>query len=137
MSVERILQKYTSSIPSVATASSSSDEPDAADDLGSFALLRGTRERSVSIELRKKDDSVLAVPYSLIEQFVYSPSDGITLRAAGREIRIRGRYLNTQTEGGSLSLFSAIARQRVPWLAEQRRSAPQSSEAPTIESITW
>lgn len=106
------------------------------EDLGSYGLLRGVRDRCSAIEFRKRDGSILAVSYPLIEQFLFSPNDGITLRAAGREIRIRGQHLNHGS--AKQSLFTALTRGRAQWVAEQSRvSLPGPDGKTVIESITW
>ena len=134
MSIDNILQRYTST----AAVPDPANTPDAEniENYGGWGLLRGVRDRSLSLELRKKDDTVLAVPYTLIEQFLYSPADGITLRVAGREIRIRGRNLNVQGDR-SVTLFCGLTRHRVPWLAEHSRGAGliSAADATVIESI--
>jgi hypothetical protein len=135
MSIDNILQRYTAT----AAVPDAANTPDAenVEDFGGWGLLRGVRDRSLSLELRKKDDTVLAVPYTLIEQFLYSPADGITLRVAGREIRIRGRNLNVQADR-SVTLFCGLTRHRVPWLAEHSHGAgPANAAATAIESIVW
>lgn len=37
------------------------------DDLGTFGWLRGTRDRAIMLELRKKDGNVLAVAYAWLD----------------------------------------------------------------------
>ncbi len=131
MTVEQILQQRHA-----VRDNEPPDTDDAIDDLGGFGLLRGIRDRALTVELRKKDDTVLAIPYALIEQFLYSPTEGITLRAAGREIRVRGRYLN-EPSMKPLSLFTALTRQRVLWIVEKSRCGASGDNATVVDSIAW
>lgn len=129
MSVDRLLQKYTGF----------TDEPidgENVQDEGSFGLLRGQRDRALMVELRKKDGSVLAIPYTMIEQLRYGASEGITIRVGGREIRIAGRQLNSDQRPG---LFNALARHRVVWISENDRAEVIAAEASTVavELIAW
>ena len=133
--VDAILNRYTGRV--------GGDPPDAdgntdnIEDLGGWGLLRGHRDRALSLELYKRDDAVLAIPYALIEALAYEPADGITIRAAGREIRIFGRNL-IGLDSKLPSLFSALARQRVPWLRERSiRGGPSTNSATVIELIRW
>lgn len=131
------LQRYTGR----PTASASTDEleGDNVEDRGGYGLLRGVRDRALALELRKRDDTVLAIPYALIEQFLYTPADGITLRAAGREFRIVGRNLNAD-EAKRPTFFSALVRHRVPWVAERSRGsgpAVTGEDATVIDSLSW
>lgn len=129
MSTEQMLQRHVRREGDVEQGSD-------VEDLGSYGLLRGVRDRCSAVEFRKRDGTILAVPYPLIEQFLFSPTEGIILRAAGREIRIRGRYLNHGS--GKPGLFSALTRGRAQWIAEQSRVSPPCSESVTvIESIAW
>lgn len=129
MTAEQMLQRHVRREGDV-------EEGSDVEDLGSYGLLRGVRDRCSAIEFRKRDGTILAVPYPLIEQFLFSPDDGITLRAAGREIRIRGRHLNHGT--GKPGLFAALTRGRAQWVAEQSRLSPPTFGASTvIETIAW
>lgn len=92
-------------------------DADATDDLGSFGFLRGVRERAVSLELRKKNGNIVAIPYGWIEKLEFDPSDGITLHAGGQKIRIKGRNLNAAIRP-TVRLFEGIARHRVAWIQE-------------------
>lgn len=129
MSVEQMLQRY-------ANREIEATEHETVDDMGGYGLLRGIRDRAYALELRKKDDTVLAIPYALIEQFLYSPTDGITLRASGREYRICGKHLNTSTTQG-LSLYVGITRHRVTWIAERARSHAIGTSCTIVETLSW
>lgn len=110
---------------------------DNVEDLGGYGLVRGARDRCFAVELRKKDDTILAVPYALVEQYLYSPAEGIVLRVAGREIKIQGKGLNDRTVN-PLTFFSALNRQRVSWVQEQSRlNALDTESMVVIESIKW
>jgi hypothetical protein len=130
MTVDQLFQRRVS-------RPAESVEPDALDDLNGYGVLRSLRDRCLAVELRKKDDSILAIPYAHIEQFLYSPTDGITLRALGRDIRIRGRNLNYTSEK-SPGLFSALVRHRAAWVQEKSQAdRPASDTSAVIESVTW
>lgn len=107
-------------------------------DLGAFGWLRGTRERAVMLELRKKDGAILAIGYNWLERIEFDPSDGITLVTAGQRIHIRGLNLNAAVRP-SVRLFEGLTRHRVPWLREtaepDRFNA--DNQATLIERIEW
>lgn len=126
MSVDRLLQKY----------SDESLDADNVDDQGCFGLLRGQRDRALMVELRKKDGVVLAIPYAMIEHVRYSPDEGITIRIAGRDVRISGRHLHSDQRP---SLVNGLSRHRVAWISEPLRSAALTAEAAAtvVESISW
>lgn len=92
-------------------------EPGPEDSCGNFGWLRGARDRSVMLELRKRDGNILAIGYNWIERVEYDPSIGIAIHALGRSIRITGRNLNT-TQSGGVRLFDGIIRHRVTWIRE-------------------
>lgn len=108
------------------------------DDLGCFGFLRGSRELARSVELRKRDGTIVAMPYGWLEDAEFNGSDLITLHFPKRDVRIKGRNLNGQSRP-NIRLFEALARHRVPWLREA--SEPDrmtASEGVTvIESIEW
>ncbi|MGC4031657.1 MAG: hypothetical protein QM754_07980 [Tepidisphaeraceae bacterium] len=108
------------------------------EDKGGWGLLRGVQDRALALECRKKTGEIMAIPYALIEAYLYSPHDGvITLRASAREIRIRGRHL-AGPSSRPLNLFTALIRQRVPYIAEHSRGdGPPQPETIYIESIDW
>ncbi len=87
------------------------------DSCACFGWLRGARDRSVMLELRKKDGNIHAIGYAWIERVEYDPSIGITIHVLGRSIKITGRHLNTPQSGG-VRLFDGIIRHRVTWVQE-------------------
>jgi len=133
-----ILQRYTSRQEEGVAGHGAAGDSDSMDDLGAFGWLRGIRDRAVSLELRRKDGSILAVSYGYVEKAQFDPSEGITIFAGGQKIRIKGRNLNTDIRP-AVRLFDGLARHRVPWLRESdRESAMNAPEtAVVIESIEW
>ncbi|MFO0831536.1 MAG: hypothetical protein U0637_06805 [Phycisphaerales bacterium] len=119
---------------------SAADLPDGeeAENLGCFGWMRGVRDRSVMLELRKKDGHVLAIAYSWLERVEFQPDEGITLHLPGRKVRIKGSGLNTEVRG-SVRLFDGIIRHRVPWIREADRteSLKAAGDGVVIESIQW
>jgi hypothetical protein len=107
-------------------------------DLGCFGVLRGASERSVMLELRKRDGNITAIGYAWLERIEFDPSEGIRLFAAGQEFTVAGRNLNKEVRP-NLRLFEALTRHRVPWLREAENAdgmvTPES--ATVIESISW
>ena len=134
---DKLLDKYTKRSPAV-DAPNAAPEADEAEDLGCFGWLRGVRDRSIMLELRKKDGHVLAVGYSWIERVELQPEDGITLHLPGHKIRIKGSGLNTDARP-TVRLFDGIIRHRVPWIREADRTEriKAGDDAVTVESITW
>lgn len=138
MNDSAVLQRYVTGRDSRLGITSEHAEPDACDDLGAFGWLRGIRDRSVMLELRRKDGSVVAIGYGWLERVGFEPSEGITISAAGQKIRIRGRNLNAEVRP-SVRLFEGIARHRVPWVREADRSVGLQAhdQATVIDSIEW
>ena len=103
-----------------------------------FGWLRGLREMSPMLELRKKTGSILAIGYCWIEQVEFDPSEGIFLDIEDRRIAIRGRNLNTELRPG-VRLFEGLTRHRIPWIREA--SGPEvltaSDELCVVEVIEW
>jgi hypothetical protein len=116
------------------------DETDSegAEDVGGFGWLRGVRDRAVSLELRKKDGSVLAINYGWVERIRFEPSEGITLYASGQTIRIKGRNLNAEARP-QIRLFQGLTRHRVPWVQEADRADVMRTgkDSAVVESIEW
>lgn len=115
-----------------------SPHADSIDDRGAFGTLRGVRDRATMIEFRKKDGSVLSLPYPAIEQILYTPDDGIRIRAGGRDIHLTGRNLNS-ADPERIGLLVALSRQLVLWIQETPRSVALDAEKTrvTIDSISW
>ena len=136
---DTLLEKYTGrrlDEPPLQARLDRSEDSDAFDNFGAFGWLRGVRERSVMIELRKKTGDILAVGYGWIDRIQFDPSDGISLQVSGQRILIRGQNLNAELRP-HVRLFEGMTRHRVPWLAEQeplgpakrQRARPLSSES--------
>ena len=133
---DRVVHSFTAS--RLAEMQAEPNETEIADDLGAFGWLRGVKERSVMLELRKKDGSVLAVDYGGLE-IEFDPSVGITLLAmSGRKIRITGLNLNAEIRP-HVRLFDGLTRHRVPWIqeADQAASFQAGRDATVIETIVW
>jgi hypothetical protein len=113
-------------------------ETDESENCGCFGWLRGVRDRSLMLELRKKDGHVLAVGYSWLERVEFDPSEGITLHLPGRKVKITGSGLNTDARP-TIRLFDGIIRHRVPWIREAGRaeSLKSDADAVVVESIGW
>lgn len=136
---DRILQKYTAGRgPDAGGEGEPPDDADASDDLGSFGWLRGTRDRAVMLELRKKTGNALAVSYGWLERVEFDPSEGITLHLGGQKITIKGRNLNGEARP-QVRLFNGICRHRVSWIqeADQPGNIQASAEATVIDEIAW
>lgn len=118
MNDKNLLDRYTSRVSD--TAPTNVEEPDEADDLGAFGWLRGSRERAVCLQLRKKTGNIVAIPYALLEVYAFNPSEGITLKTVSQTIRIIGRNLNVECRP-NLRLFDGITRNRVPWIQETQQ----------------
>lgn len=131
-----VLDKYASRV--LDERSRDGNEGEAAEDQGCFGLLRGIKDRAVSIELRKKTGSVLALGYGWIEELEFDPSGIITLHTARRKVHIKGQNLGN-TASADVSLFSSICRQRVPWIQEVNRAALLQGPGtlPVVEAIEW
>lgn len=108
------------------------------DDLGCFGWLRGIRDRSLSLELRKANGNIVAIPYHAIDRFEFDPSEGIKLIVCGREICIKGRHLNSEIRP-TIRLFQGLTRHRVSWLREtnSRESVSVGDGATAIDAIVW
>tara|TARA_R110002072_G_scaffold303121_1_gene494584 strand:- start:118038 stop:118439 length:402 start_codon:yes stop_codon:yes gene_type:complete len=121
--------------PTVDQESSRIDVPD---DFGAFGWLRGIRDRALTLELRKKDGSILGVGYAWIDRISFDPSEGITLSVSGQKIVIRGRNLNGEVQGEA-RLFRGICQHRVPWVQEADEPAIMESQGQgvLIEQIEW
>ncbi|MBX3316408.1 MAG: hypothetical protein KF902_06035 [Phycisphaeraceae bacterium] len=134
---DKLLDKYTKRVPSP-DAASAEVEVDDAENLGCFGWLRGVRDRSIMLELRKKDGHALAVGYSWLERVEFEPEEGITLHLPGRKVRIKGSGLNTDCRP-TMRLFDGIIRHRVPWIREsdQNELLQAAATAVSIESIQW
>jgi hypothetical protein len=110
-------------------------EPEA---MGCFGLLRGARERAVSLELRRRTGECLAIPYGYVARLEFSPSGGILLCCGADTVRIRGRNLNHEVRP-RLTLFGGLARHAVVWVCESDRAAALAAagDAVVVEAIEW
>lgn len=135
MSGSSLLQKYVNQKGDSPAETGSEPEPD---DLGAFGLLRGTRERAIMLELRKKNGNVRAIGYAWLERAEFDPSGEITLVAAGQKIRLIGRNLNAEIRP-NVRLYQGITRHRVIWVQEADEPASmQAGKGETlIERIEW
>lgn len=117
-------------------AAGAESDAEGTDDFGAFGWLRGTKERAVMLELRKKTGAILAVGYSWIEFIEFDPSDGITLWIPGRKVRIQGRNLNmpADPERPNVRLFEGLTRHRVPWVQELEAS---TTALTSVEKILY
>ena len=140
MSDRTILDRYVGRPPLAVTPGA---VPPAGDDgepegFGCFGLLRGARERAVSLELRRRTGEALAIPYSYISRCEFAPAIGILLCCGPDTVRIHGRNLNREVRP-RLTLFGGLARHAVVWACESDRAASMvaGDEAAVIESIEW
>lgn len=102
------------------------------EDVGAFGILRGVRDRSVMLELRMRDGSIVAVGYGYLDRAKYDPSEGIILSVVGQEVKILGRNLNSEVRP-SVRLFEGIVRQKVTWVREaSHREGMSAGDAETI-----
>jgi hypothetical protein len=137
MSDNSTIQKYASRVREFDADSAVASNPEGAEDFGSFGFLRGTRDRAVMLELRKRTGTIRAIGYSWIQTVDFDPSDGITLYCGDACIQIKGRNLNA-VASQQLSLVGAIVRHRVPWIVEtNQRDLLQSGGDTVIEAIEW
>lgn len=123
---DSVLTKYTRK------PDDSGETTEADEDLGSFGWLRGMRERSVMLELRHKDGNITAIGYAYIEKMEFDPSQGITLHALGKVIRIKGRHLNSEVRP-NVRLFQGLTRHRVPWI--QAADEPAGQDTSPVSTI--
>jgi hypothetical protein len=106
--------------------------------LGCFGLLRGVRERAVSLELRRRTGEALAIPYGYVSRIEFSPAIGILICCGTDVVRIRGRNLNRELRP-RVSLFGTLARHAVPWVCEADRPTALGAKGDTlvIDGIEW
>jgi len=123
---DRVLEKYvTAKAPP--SAKQAAEETDSPEDLGSFGLLRGIRERAISLELRLKGGNIEAFPYAYLSHARFDPSEGIELQFGGKSVRIAGQNLGAEVRP-NITLFSGIVRHRIAWIAEA--DEPTAMSAP-------
>jgi hypothetical protein len=131
----RIIEQYLQTKVN-STEPEAPDESESFDDLGAFGFLRGTHDRALMLELRRKDGTITAYPYAWLSKTAFNPSEGITLYFGAEAVKVCGRNLNAPIRP-NVRLFAAIVRQRVPWIQESNEpsamAAPKS--AVVIERI--
>jgi hypothetical protein len=137
---DRILQKYVGRNGASPDNSPEADlmDGDDAENFGSFGWMRGVRDRSVCLELRKKSGAILAVPYAYISRIEYQPSGQILIACGTDSITIKGRNLNGEVRE-HVRLFQGMTRHRVTWIEETDRPAAMRAEKTgvIVESIEW
>lgn len=121
---DNILDKYVKRRTEKDAAAT--DEDDTIDVPG-FGWLRGIRDSAIMLEIRHRDGHISAFSYSMLDRAEFDPSEGILLKFAGAQVRIRGRNLNAETRP-HLRLFEGITRRRVSWI--QEADEPSMMEAP-------
>lgn len=137
MNDRNVLEKYFD--PKGAKFSSNAEEQEETLEVsGVFGFLRGSRDRALMLEFRKKSGDIRAISYSYLEHADFNPSDGIILRVGGQQVRIRGRNLNTEIRP-NVRLFQSITRHRVSWIqeADQATILESGPGAVVVESIEW
>lgn len=97
-------------------------DEDAADDLGAFGCLRGSRDRALMIDFRLVGGGRVAFPYATLERVAYDPSEGVALRFLGAEVLLRGQNL-AAGQGGGPALLEALHRHRAAWVRETEELA--------------
>ncbi len=135
---DSVLERFTGTRSEELANDSRACDAGPPDNLGAFGYLRGIRDRAVMLELQRRDGSIMAIGYSWLERVEYDPSDGITLSASGRRIRIRGRNLNV-VDRPQVQLFQAIVRHRITWIREGTNDEHMTTDEhlTIIESIEW
>jgi hypothetical protein len=130
-------QKYTSRFGDGPERSADTDA-EGTEHLGAYGLLRGSRDRSEMLELRKKTGNIRAISYAWLEKVDFDPSTGLTLYAGQEKIRIKGRNLDA-IASHHISLLGGVLRKRVPWISESNQSAllQADKDAVVVESIDW
>ena len=117
---DSVIDRYASRVAE--PARKSTEDPDAFDNLGSFSILRGVRDRALMLELRCKDGSIHAFNYAYLAKASFDPSEGITLVFGRSSVRIIGTNLGAEVRP-NVRLFQSLLRHRVPWIREADRAA--------------
>ena len=131
---DSVLNQLVNRLPK--TLPERTDEFDVIDDHVAFGWLRGVKDRCYFIEFRKKDGSVTALSYMMLERVDYDASEGITLKFTTQTVKLIGRNLNSEVRP-NVSLLNGILRNKVPWVHESGSSAMLAADkhATVIESI--
>jgi hypothetical protein len=135
---DNILKRYmTSNSQAEEPGVISSDDSQEVDDLGFFGWLRGTRDRAVMLELRKKDGSVVAYDYAILRKVEVDPSQGVTLHFSGEAVKISGRNLKEEVRAG-ITIVRGLIWHRIPWIREasDAENLRAGEGATVIERIT-
>lgn len=117
---------------------SSSDHEEDRDelDLGCFGWMRGMRERSVMLELRKRTGHLIAVPYGFIDLIEFEPSHGIVVTAGRTRVELAGHGFSRETRPG-VSLLAGIINSRVSWVREAGSLPLSTLGACIVDRIDW
>ena len=135
---DSLLKRYMVTSPQAEQPDvSSSADSEEVDDFGFFGWLRGTRDRAVMLELRKKDGSVVAYDYAILRKVELDPSQGVTLHFSGEAVKISGRNLKNDVKPG-VSLVRGLLWHRIPWIREatDAENLKAGEGATVIERIT-
>jgi hypothetical protein len=137
MSANTTPQKYASRFAENVESGATADAEEI-ENFVAFGFLRGSRDRSEMLELRKKTGNIRAVGYGWIEKVDFDPSGGILLHVGAETIKIKGRNLNAIARQ-QVSLLGGIIRHRVPWICESDQSATLQADknAVVVEAIEW
>ena len=101
---DSLLKRYMVNAPQAEQPDvTSNDDVQEVDDFGFFGWLRGTRDRAVMLELRKKDGSIVAYDYAILRKVELDPSQGVTLHFSGEAVRISGRNLKEDAKPGRIA----------------------------------
>ena len=87
------------------------------ENFGPFHFLRGIRDRSIMLQLCRKDGDIVALSYGLLDRADFNPSVGITLKFGAQRVKIMGRNLNAEVRP-HVRLFEGIVRHRVTLVRE-------------------
>ena len=105
-----------------------------ADDHEAFGWLRGSRDRAIMLQLRKRDGNIVAIAYSWIERIEFDPSEGIRLHAGGKCIRIRGRNLANEVRP-NVRLMDGLTTNRISWIQEEPVNQETVPDRPVVTEI--
>lgn len=135
---DKLLQRYAGRLPLTDTNGDPSPGEPEAEDLGCFGYLRGIRDRALSLEFRKANGNIVAIPYHSIERFEFDPSEGILICAHGEKIRIKGHNLNAEVRP-LVCLFEGITRYKISWIREMEHheGLTAGDNDTVISTIEW
>ena len=130
---DRALDRFDTSRGS-AWSQSVGEDAAAAEDHEAFGWLRGSRDKAVMLQLRKRDGNIMAIAYSWIERIEFDPTEGIRLYVGGKVIRIKGRNLAAEIRP-NIRLMDGLCTHRVPWIQEARSELATSDDGLVITAI--